>query len=147
MLFKLKNGPFRKSSLCSAHLNNRIYVPQNVVNIYAGKGKAAKKTMRWTDSLLGIPDNISISFLQGSSSHPQRILDKALNYYTQGYIHDIRIATTERDVTGPSTSSSNSVHVRGRCWRSMRKNESPHTVFLDIGREKVSDAHCSCKAG
>ncbi|XP_033729693.1 uncharacterized protein LOC117318872 [Pecten maximus] len=89
-----------------------------------------------TDSLKKIPDNISPSFLPDSKSLSDKVLQKGLNYFSQGYIHNIKIKETENDV-----------RVDARCWRSMRKSEEPHRLHVDIGTETISQSFCSCKVG
>ncbi|XP_078000273.1 uncharacterized protein LOC144452932 isoform X1 [Glandiceps talaboti] len=90
------------------------------------------------DRLQSVPDDISIAYLPGVSSLSTKAQDKGLNYFTQGYVHDIKI-----------NNASNDLKVLARCWRSMRKSESPHKIEVDISRvlRKVTNANCSCKAG
>ncbi|KAJ8306945.1 hypothetical protein KUTeg_015029 [Tegillarca granosa] len=40
-------------------------------------------------------------------------------------------------------------HVTARCWPSMRKNQPPHILFIEIEKPNgsITDGHCSCKAG
>ncbi|KAJ8314825.1 hypothetical protein KUTeg_006975 [Tegillarca granosa] len=61
------------------------------------------------------------------------------NHYTQGYKHGIKISDGE----------SEKVHVTARCWPSMRKNQPPHTLSIEIDRPNgsITEGHCSCKAG
>ena len=43
------------------------------------------------------------------------------------------------------------MHVKARCYRSLRKSEEPHflaVIFMKCdGRAQVFKAHCSCKGG
>lgn len=89
-----------------------------------------------TDSLDKIPDNISISYLPESDSLSKKALEKGLNYFTQGYVHNIRISEIN-----------DAVRMDARCWRSMRKNEAPHTLQIEINGHKITESYCSCKAG
>ena len=43
------------------------------------------------DDLRKISDQISISFLSKSSSLSEKIPERDLSYYTQGYIHEIKV--------------------------------------------------------
>ena len=53
---------------------------------------AAQHPKLASDSLEKIPDNIAVSFLTNFESLSKRALEKGLNYFTQGYIHDIKIS-------------------------------------------------------
>ena len=88
-----------------------------------------------SDSLEKIPDNIAVSFLPGFESS-KKALEKGLNYFTQGYIHNIKISEA-RGV----------IRVDARCWRSMRKSQDPHNLHVEIGDDKLSESYCTCKAG
>ncbi|VDI62478.1 Hypothetical predicted protein [Mytilus galloprovincialis] len=88
------------------------------------------------DSLEKIPETIAISYLPESESVSKKALAKGLNYFTQGYIHDLRIS----EVNG-------AVLVDARCWRSMRKNDSPHSLHIEIGQQKLTESYCTCNAG
>ena len=50
-----------------------------------------------TDSLAQIPDNISVSQLSDAKNISGRSLERGLNYYTQCYIHDVRITPGAND--------------------------------------------------
>ena len=89
-----------------------------------------------TDSLSAISDNISISFLPDHQKLADRILKRGLNFYTQSFIHDIKVY--------PETSN---VKVVAKCWRSMRKSEKPHSLHIEIAEEKIVESYCSCKVG
>lgn len=91
------------------------------------------------DSIQKIPENIAISYLPESESLSKKVLEKGLNYFTQGYIHDLKISDTNRG----------SIRVDARCWRSMKKNELPHTHSLhtEIGPENLTESYCTLKAG
>jgi hypothetical protein len=43
-------------------------------------------------SRVGMYDNIAVSFLPNCESLSKNALEKGLNYFTQGYIHDIKIS-------------------------------------------------------
>ena len=104
--------------------------------------------------LTAIPDNFSISFLpqyqnisqKAHQNISQKAQQKGLNYYLQGYVHDIKIF-----VSSPTSSDSLTkvTLVSAKCWRSMRKNDRPHNISFTLknAEELIEDSHCSCKAG
>jgi predicted metal-dependent peptidase len=49
---------------------------------------AAQHPKLASDSLEKIPDNIAVSFLPDFESLSKKALEKGLNYFTQGYVHD-----------------------------------------------------------
>ncbi len=54
----------------------------------------------------------------------------------------------ERYLHGITVSESNGkICVHGKCYRSMRKNEAPHKVKIEIFEEKITESLCSCTAG
>ena len=97
---------------------------------------AAQHPKLASDSLEKIPDNIAVSFLPNFESLSKRALEKGLNYFTQGYIHDIKISEAH-----------GTMRVDARCWRSMRKSQDPHNLHVEIGDDKLSESYCTCKVG
>lgn len=97
---------------------------------------ASQHHQQVTDSLEKIPNNIAVSFLPNSESLSKKATEKGLNYFTQGYIHKIKISEVN-----------STVRVDAKCWRSMRKNQDPHKLHIEIGDEKLTESYCSCKAG
>ena len=97
---------------------------------------AAQHPKLASDSLEKIPDNIAVSFLPDFESLSKKALEKGLNYFTQGYIHNITISEA-RGV----------MRVDARCWRSMRKSQDPHNLHVEIGDDKLSESYCTCKTG
>ncbi|XP_046570807.1 uncharacterized protein LOC124279049 [Haliotis rubra] len=59
-------------------------------------------------------------------------MQKGLNYYQQGYIHEVTLQFPT---------------VSAKCWPSLRKNNSPHRLSLDLDVDRIKYAYCSCKAG
>ena len=96
----------------------------------------ANNSVPASDSLIDIPDDISVKFLPNSRNLSDKVLQKGLNYFTQGYIHDIKIYNQE-----------SSLQIAARCWRSMRKNQSPHQLSIEIKDSCITESHCSCKVG
>ena len=89
-----------------------------------------------SDSLEKIPDKIAVSFLTDFESLSKKALEKGLNYFTQGYIHNIKISEAR-----------GAMRVDARCWRSMRKSQDPHNLHVEIGDDKLPESYCTCKVG
>jgi hypothetical protein len=51
-----------------------------------------------------------------------KALEKGLNYFTQDYIHNIKISEAR-----------GAIRVDARCWRSMRKSQDPRNLHVEIG--------------
>ena len=83
-----------------------------------------------------MPDNIAVSFLPDFESLSKKILEKDLNYFIQGYIHNIKISEAH-----------GARRVDARCWRSMRKSQDPHNLHVEIDDDNLSESYCTCKAG
>ena len=66
----------------------------------------------------------------------KKSLERGLNYYVQGYIHDVKIFNEK-----------NGVQVAAKCWRSMRKSKKPHQLNLTLSTDSIIDSFCSCTAG
>lgn len=96
-----------------------------------------------SDDLRKIPDQISVSFLKEHANISERVLEKGLNYFSNGYIHEIKIY----DMKTTSENLQCELRVEAKCWRSMRKNEDPHKVEIEIKGNKIPEALCNCKAG
>ena len=82
-----------------------------------------------------VPDDFSLSsfnfdFLQKSQS-------KGLIYFKEGYAHNISVAKN----------AEGTIIIAARCYRSMRKGESPHRMSIDLKDSVVTDAYCLCTAG
>jgi hypothetical protein len=90
------------------------------------------------DDISKIPEDISLLYLPNHDTISQKAREKGLNYFTQGYVHNIRIMH-----------DNDAVRVHARCWRSMRKSSAPHTLDLEISpsSKRITEAYCSCKAG
>jgi hypothetical protein len=97
---------------------------------------AAQHPKLASDSLEKIPDNIAVSFLPDFESLSKKALEKGLNYFTQGYIHNIKISEAR-----------GAMRVDARYWRSMRKSQDSHNLHVEIGDGKLSESYCTCKAG
>ena len=87
-------------------------------------------------SLEKIPDNIAVSFLPDFESLSKKVLEKGLNYFTQGYICNIKISEAH-----------GAMRVDARCWRSMRKSPDSQNLHVEIDDDKLSESYCTCKVG
>lgn len=99
-----------------------LYTPTNFVNNMAG-------------DLELVPDNFTIASFNHAFS--EKSLSKGLIYFQEGYIHNVTI----------NKNKDNTVIISARCFRSMRKGETPHRLTVDLSDSAVTDAYCSCTAG
>ncbi|XP_070548024.1 uncharacterized protein [Ptychodera flava] len=99
----------------------------------------AVKRDLFSDSLRNVPDDISVCYLPNFQNLSKKSQEKGLNYFSQGYVHDIKI----------NDHNATEVNIIARCWRSMRKSELPHNIDISIStaERKLANANCSCKAG
>lgn len=104
-----------------------LYTPTNFVNNMV------------TGDLELVPDNFTIASFNHAFSEEN--LSKGLIYYQEGYIHNVTIITINKN-------KDNTVIISARCFRSMRKGETPHQqLTVDLSDSAVTDAYCSCTAG
>ena len=89
-----------------------------------------------SDSLEKIPNNIAVSFLPGFESLSKKALEKGLNYFTQGYIHNIKISEAR-----------GAMRVDARCWRSLRKSQDPHNLHVEIDDDNFQNRIVPVKLG
>lgn len=86
-------------------------------------------------------DDFAKEFLADArlSSRARRI---GMSYLVESYIHGVTIALEEND-------SKQLVNVSGKCYRSQRKSDKPHTVTLHLSKPDyaVVESLCSCTAG
>lgn len=94
--------------------------------------------LAWTKSLQNLAKVPSITI-----ANHLKGCGKRLQILHGNYIPDVFVK--EEDGWGGTC------EVKGSCYRSQKKNETPHTVKLKIaereGRGNVEGAECSCKAG
>ena len=100
--------------------------------------------LAWTKSLQNLAKVSSITIANHLKGCGKReIGEKGYKFFTENYIHGVFV---KKEDGGGGT-----CEVKGRCYRSQKKNETPHTVKLKIaereGRGNVEGAECSCKAG
>lgn len=98
----------------------------------------AASTNRYTN-LLAVPSDISIEYFQDADLS-KRAKERGYNFFTNGYVHGLKLV---------KTSTETMIDVGAKCYRSMRKSETPHIINLTIDTEKknITERHCSCKAG
>ena len=94
-------------------------------------------SLRTTDSLENVPNSVAVSFLPNFKDISKKALNRGYIYFSESYIHDIKVCGE----------SCGNVSVEAKCWRSLRKNETPHKLCTDFKNEKLVEACCSCKAG
>ena len=82
-----------------------------------------------------VPDDFTLSSFNFDFS--QKSQSKGLIYFKEGYVHNISVAK----------SAEGTIIIAARCYRSMRKGESPHRMSIDLKDSVVADAYCSCTAG
>ena len=78
---------------------------------------------------------------------------QGIRYCKEGYIHKVRLC---RPVRVPKNAAENApsievepdtIEVSGRCYRSQRKSEKPHSIVLTVGEDKkITDSVCTCMA-
>lgn len=89
-------------------------------------------------SLKDVPDDFSLSFLNNKPTLRQK--QRAVAFVKDAYIKSVKIFRGENE---------NSIQITAKIFRSQRKSEDPHRVYLDVNitGKSFNDAHCSCKAG
>ena len=71
------------------------------------------------------------------SMYVEKPLEKEYRFFVENYVHNIEAVKQE-----------SFVYVRARCYRSQRKNQSPHSINIRLSDDgHVADAKCSCAAG
>lgn len=93
----------------------------------------------WTKKLKRLP-KFSIVHIANyiSENGKDRAFDKGYKFFIESYIHDAFVCLED-----------NELNVKGKCWKSQRKNEKPHELSTKIKLQdsKVLDGQCSCIAG
>ena len=115
-----------------------------------------KQVESWTKSLRSFPKITPFTWAEwlrhGSKKNAG---EKSYKFFREGYVFGIHTATVE-DNSGHERQASGTqggllFHVKGRCYRSLRKSEDPHHLFLSLsdseGQALVCEAHCSWKGG
>ena len=72
-----------------------------------------------------------------AKSYVEKPLKKGYKFFYENYCHDVCCRFND-----------NEIHVKGKCFRSQRKNERPHNVTVTLSvTGNVKNAKCSCAAG
>nr|XP_022300975.1 uncharacterized protein LOC111109184 [Crassostrea virginica] len=71
-----------------------------------------------------------------STSSGKEQMTKGFKYYSEQYVHSVSVYEDDEGCL-----------VKGKCYRSQRKNESPHDVKVLINHEKVEYSFCTCAIG
>jgi hypothetical protein len=88
-------------------------------------------------ALLLLPPDLNINWLRDKCKVSVNANRKGYLYCHENYIHGVRI----------SVGNAGDVHVDAKCYRSMRKTKSPHSLMVAVSRNEITDASCSCTAG
>ena len=67
-----------------------------------------------------VPDDFTLSSF--NFDFTQKSQSKGLIYFKEGYVHNISVAKT----------AEGTIIIAARCYRSMRKGESPHRMSIDF---------------
>ena len=72
-----------------------------------------------------------------AKSYVEKPLEKGYKFFYENYCHDVCCRFND-----------NEIHVKGKCFRSQRKNDRPHNVTVTLSvTGNVNNAKCSCAAG
>lgn len=91
-------------------------------------------------NLSDLPHDLSPTLLQHVSLKSKQV---GFKYFSEGYIHDVKMYKIGID-------AEDAISMKCKCYRSMKKNEKPHQVFLDITSKtpgRILTSHCTCQAG
>ncbi|XP_071118722.1 uncharacterized protein [Haliotis cracherodii] len=87
-------------------------------------------------SLADLQADLSTSFMK-QVSFSMKSKQQGFKFFSEVYFHSVSMTYGENDTIVSSA----------KCYRSMKKNEPPHAVHVDIKPEEISYAYCSCQAG
>ena len=71
-----------------------------------------------------IPSDLSLKYHPDHNKISQNARQRGLNYFLQGYIHEISIKT-----------DNNIILIKAKCYRFYRKSQSPHHLRVDIDND------------
>jgi len=103
------------------------------------------ETVNWTKDAKCLPETFNyvniLDYSKLSGKKTKDIVEKPINrgytLFFDGYVHDVS-----------TSSNSNNIIVRCKCFKSMKKNEQPHDSRVTLDSEgKVKCGKCSCVAG
>ncbi|XP_038064883.1 uncharacterized protein LOC119735247 [Patiria miniata] len=75
----------------------------------------------------------------GKEQISKRSRVRGYNFFKNGYVHKIALELLKEG----------EVAVQGKCFRSMRKSDTPHSLNVCFGRDQglIAESRCSCVAG
>ena len=86
-------------------------------------------------ALKDLPEDLSVKFWPSSLTLRQRIRSKS--FANEKYVSHVSLERGVGDV----------IVISGGIYHSQMKSAKPHSVTVSVDKVKVTDAHCSCKAG
>ncbi|XP_046551332.1 uncharacterized protein LOC124261054 [Haliotis rubra] len=100
--------------------------------------------IQWTRSLKSLPavESSDIEAWTTNCRIPAALHKKAYSNFVESYIHDVEVRT-----------ACDGSFIRAKCFKSMKKNDFPHTLNIKITQHEdcdgitISNCSCSCKAG
>lgn len=86
--------------------------------------------------LSDLPADISEKYIAEEVSLKAK--QQGFKYYSENYFQRMKMYKSDKE---------NEVRISAKCHHSQRKNNSPHSINLDITPGSLDLAHCSCTAG
>ena len=85
-----------------------------------------------------LPEAVDLIFWE-TEGISKRGKERGYNYFMNGYVHKVVFEVL----------NDTEVAIQAKCYRSMKRNDSPHSLCMCISRNPrtVSDSRCSCVAG
>ena len=100
----------------------------------------------WTKNLSLLPKFSSLQITEHLKGCGKKdVGDKGYKFFVENYIENVYV--------GYRRGNAIDRYIKGKCHRSQRKNEDPHSMFLkatssaEDQQARMSSAKCSCKAG
>lgn len=121
---------------------NWVNIPKSMADVTSllvkGERFLAVNELKWEKSLSNLPKMSSDDITNFTKkTGKQQMGPKGYKLFAENYLHDVYTASSQQ-----------CQWVKGRCYRSQRKTEEPHS--MKIGLEKSGNcckSNCSCKAG
>jgi len=127
-----------RCSVCSNHKQTTNIPTNKKPCIQASLEKWSRDTsiLPMQFSYINIVDHAKQSG-RNSSSYVEKPLEKGYKFFYENYCHDVLCGQNDGEV-----------HVKGKCYRSQKKNQTPHNVLIKLSKSgNVNMARCSCAAG
>lgn len=87
-----------------------------------------------TDTLALIPDTLSVSYLPNYGTISATTIDRGTN---KSFL-EIKVFEPSRS---DATNLTKIVHVSAKCFWSMRKSADPHSLYINVGVDHITDAY------